>query len=137
MKTIINFLFNGAIVIAIVLYAVWHYYAPVRAEKEAAREAEHNQYLAATRICSDALNASVLEKTKGTTPGFIALETTTLRTTRIGDGDVVQAAAYVRTLNDPRPAPNTRPALSFDKQPLYILSCYVVNGQILKYEWIK
>lgn len=132
METILKVLFKGAIAIAVILFVVWNYFAPARAENEA----RINAPILAGELCNESLRASVLENTKNTTPGFIALETATLSTTPIDEGYVVNSAAYVRTLRQPNS--HMQLAIGSSRQkPLYILSCHVVNGQILNYEWIK
>ena len=132
METILKVLVNGAIAIAIILFLVWNYFAPVRAENKA----RINAPVVAGELCNESLRASVLENTKNTTPGFIALETATLSTTSIDKGYVVRSAAYVRTLRQPNS--HTQLAIGSSRQkPIYILSCHVVDGQILNYEWIN
>ncbi len=128
MAKIIEFIFQVAVLIAIILWGLWHYNAPERAENEA----RQNRHAEAEGLCNELLRASVLEKTKNTMPGFIELATRTLSTTNVRDGYVVRSGAYVRTLRQPDSGTFLR-----QDRPLYVLSCHVVNGQILKHEWIN
>lgn len=130
MKKLLEILFSGALIVAVILYLVWVlYFAPIRAENIARHEAADAATGAASEICSRAAHGAVFAAEKNRTPHFLGVDVKAGRVQKIRDYEyVVSISAYVLTLSQPD---------SLFREPSNILSCRIFNGQLIDSQWIR